>query len=496
MADETFRRRADKPPRAVGTGRFFHADFVTRRAEVGFLRLKFDSVRAGRIGPRDGLLEQIELRVFGDVNDLRIFFIYAVAFRLHVHQVRVKFRGLVKAVFQLADVFVAAELLTQIVARKNERAARVLFLGVAKKICRVADLRLHFLFAIAVIIIRDDGDDDAVFIAAGELERVAAIVDFVFGLPAHSVAALAVGRLVEGREADGFFRRLDKVRRENHAARVAAPVFHVERGIIFRQQRVARVAKNIFDEIQIAHQISGNEEAHLHRFLLGETGNRRANDGPQQQRDETFRRLRLRRGERQLHDFARRRQREREQLGERRFRHAQFVVGNRQAALGDVENSRRRAPVAARIVQHAVRDAVGIQNRGGKFIAVNRQRQHARQTGAIQRERARRQFRHDDGLEIIVEKILDAAVGGAKVLAEQPVFFARRPGHRGGDGDEFRIALHRHRRAADVRELDVDVRDEMRGQIGIDGCNLAVHWKKFSAIPKILADKMPEPRRA
>ena len=103
---------------------------------------------------------------------------------------------------------VAAEFLAQIVARKHQRAAGVLLLGKAEKIRRVADLRLHLFFAIAEIIVGDDRDDDAGFVAAGELEGVAVVVKFVLLFPAHAVAALAFGGLVEVRQADGFFRDL------------------------------------------------------------------------------------------------------------------------------------------------------------------------------------------------------------------------------------------------------------------------------------------------
>jgi hypothetical protein len=68
------------------------------------------------------------------------------------------------------------------------------------------------------------------------------------------------------RQADGFFRGLDEMRREDDAAGVAGPMFGVERGIIFRQQRIAAVAKNAFDKIQIAHEISRNKKTDFHRF--------------------------------------------------------------------------------------------------------------------------------------------------------------------------------------------------------------------------------------
>ena len=62
------------------------------------------------------------------------------------------------------------------------------------------------------------------------------------------------------------------------------------------------------------------------------------------------------------------------------------------------------------------------------------------------------------------------------MLAEEPVFLARLRGHGGGDLDKFPVAFHRHWQAADERELDVDVGDEVRGQ-------LVVHWIRHGSSP-------------
>ena len=350
VANETFRRRADEPPCAVRPRWLFHLHLVAGRADVSFFRLQLDRMRARVVRPRDGLLVQVEFGVLRHIHDGGIFFVHAVAFRLHVHETRVEFRRLGKTVFQLPDVLIAAELFAEIVARKHQRAAGVLLLGVAEQVCGVADLRLHFLFAIAVIVVGDDRDDDTVFVAARQLERVATVVDFVLGLPAHPVAALAFCGLVPMRQADRFFRGLDQVRREDDAAGVAAPMFRIQRRIVLRQQRITRVSKNAFDEIQVAHQISGNEETDFHRLFRCEPGHGGADQRTQQHRHKTICRLGLRGGEWQLHDLARRGQREFQHLGEGDFWHAQLVVRNRQAALGHVKDSRRRAPVAARVV--------------------------------------------------------------------------------------------------------------------------------------------------
>ena len=61
---------------------------------------------------------------------------------------------------------VAVEFLAEIVAGEHQRAAGMFLFREAEKIRGEAQLRLHLFFAIAEIIVGDDGDDDAGFIAA------------------------------------------------------------------------------------------------------------------------------------------------------------------------------------------------------------------------------------------------------------------------------------------------------------------------------------------
>ncbi len=91
-------------------------------------------------------------------------------------------------------------------------------------------------------------------------------------------------------------------------------------------------------------------------------GHFRADERAEQQRDETFRRLRLRGGERQAQQVARRIEGEAQHFCEDRLGHADLVVGNRQAAFGDVKNALGRAAVAARVVQHALFHAIGTED--------------------------------------------------------------------------------------------------------------------------------------
>ena len=87
----------------------------------------------------------------------------------------------------------------------------------------------------------------------------------------------------------------------------------------------------------------------------------RTNQRPQQQRDEAARRLLPVRRERQRQQILGRLQGRGPQCRERLLGHRRLVGRNRKPALGDVKQPLRGAPVAARIVQHALRQAVGIQ---------------------------------------------------------------------------------------------------------------------------------------
>ncbi len=212
---------------------------------------------------------------------------------------------------------IPAEFLAQIVGREHQRAAGVFLLAQAKQIRGVADLRFDLLLAIAEIVVRDERDDDAAFVAAGEFERAAVVVAFVLFAPAHAVTALTFRGLIPMGQADGLFCDLHQMRRENDAAGVPRPMLRIKAGIVLRQQGIAGVAKNAFDKIQVAHEIARGEEPDFHRLLRHETGNSRANDRAQQQGDEAFRRLRLRGGEWQAHQFTRRTERETRAISKR-----------------------------------------------------------------------------------------------------------------------------------------------------------------------------------
>ena len=112
-------------------------------------------------------------------------------------------------------------------------------------------------------------------------------------------------------------------------------------------------------------------------------------------------------------------ERARQQPGEGHLRHGDLVVGDRQAALGDVEHARGGPAVVGRVVQHAVDQPVAGQQRRGEGVAVEGQGQLAGQAGLVEHEGAPRQLRLLAGLgQVVVEEGLDAPVGRAQPVGQ------------------------------------------------------------------------------
>ena len=282
------------------------------------------------------------------------------------------------------DVQIAAEFFAQIVARINESAARVFLLAQAKKIRREADLRFDLFLAIAEIVVRDDRHHRARGIAGAQFERLAAIVAFRLGLPAHAVAALAFRGLFEREQTKRLFGQLDQMRREDHATGVAGPMLRIQARVVFRQVGIAAVAENRLHEIEVAHQSARGEKPDLHREFRRKPFNPWQHEGTQKQRNP---RLGLRRfavGERQAQQIGRRRKGLAQQFGERVARHGDLVGGNRQAPFGDVKTPLRGAPVVFGIVQHPLLHAVRADDVRMELIAARGQGKHPRHAGAVE----------------------------------------------------------------------------------------------------------------
>ena len=63
---------------------------------------------------------------------------------------------------------------------------------------------------------------------------------------------------------------------------VQPPASSIEPGIVFRQERIARVAKNALHKVQIAHEDTRRKEADFHGLLLEHAGHFRTDDRTQQ----------------------------------------------------------------------------------------------------------------------------------------------------------------------------------------------------------------------
>ena len=105
--------------------------------------------------------------------------------------------------------------------------------------------------------------------------------------------------------------------------------------------------------------------------------------------------------------------------------HGDLVVGDGQAALGDVEHPGGGAAVVRGVVQHAVDEPVAGQQRGGEAVAVEGQRQLAGQARLIEDERAPGELGQllDPG-QVVVEERLDASVRGAEPVGQAPAQLA------------------------------------------------------------------------
>ena len=224
-----------------------------------------------------------------------------------------------------------------IVAREGQRTAGMFLLGQAEQIGGIADLGLDLFLAIAEIIVRQDRDDHAAGIARGDLERCPVVVRFALIAPAHAVGALARRRGVRVRQTEFLLGETDQMWRQDHAAGMPRPVVDVQPRIVGRKHRVAAVAEDALDEIQVADQGAGREKTDFHALFRLASGNFRTHHGPEQERDEHSGLVFLARGKGQRQQVLRRIERRPQQRREHPLGHRLLVAGDGQPALGHVE---------------------------------------------------------------------------------------------------------------------------------------------------------------
>ncbi len=283
VAENAFADRADQTPAWSG-GVFFELDFVTTRSDVNLIGREWNRLLfAGRICPANASLTKRRQGVFRDVDDARMDAVDAVSFRLNVNEIFVAFRDIGERL-AVVKTTVDLEFVAQRIRSKCDRTAGVLFFRVAHQVGSVAELGFDFFLAITVIVVSDQSHDHAITVAAGEFERTSVVVAFGFVLPAHPVVTLAFGRVVVVRQPEFFLGQLSQVGCQDHATGVTTPVFCVETGVAGGDQRVARIAKDRFDEVQVADVVARNEEASFHRLRFAVPGNTGSNQWTQHQR--------------------------------------------------------------------------------------------------------------------------------------------------------------------------------------------------------------------
>ena len=267
-------------------------------------------------------------------------------------------RGCSRAGIELLEV-----LLSEVVAGEDQGPAGVLLLGVAEQVGRVRDLGLDLLLAVAEVVVGDHSDDDAAGVAGADLECLTVVVELVLALPAHPVALLALGGLAHMGQAQLLLGHPGQVGGQDDAAGVAGPGLRGQGGVVLRQVGVAAVAEDPLHEVEVGHHPAGDDEAGLHPLLAHVARHVRRDQRTQLQRHEARRRLGLvgRVGQ-DLVDLGRL-ERHRQQPRVRQLGDRDLVVGDGQAALGDVEDARGGAPVVGRVVQHAVGQPVAGQQR-------------------------------------------------------------------------------------------------------------------------------------
>ena len=458
---------ADQAPGAAG-GRFRHVDFVAARQHVAVLKAERNLARLPVLLPSHFLGQQLETRILRNVKNIRMLPVDRVALRMHLDGITEQVHGLGKAARHIQGQILHRDLLGQVVARKNERASRMLLLRIAEEVGRHAELRFDLLFAIAEVVVGNDRHHHTTLVTCRDLEGRAIVVDFVRRLPAHPVAPLTLGCFVPRRQAEFRLGQLVEVRGQNDAARVAGPMLGIESGIVVGEIRIARIAENAFDKVEIADQSARHKEAHLHAFLRRHSRHPGADHRTEQEGNKALGRGRKGRGEGQAQQLRRGIERRLEQSSEDRLRHRLLVVRHRQTPFGHMKNALRGTAVALRIVQHTLAHAVGIDDVGRKFVLVRRQGQLPCETVPVESEGLVGQARHlDHVLQVVVEKILDARVGGGKVLGQQPVFFAMQRHEPADQIGKLGILFDRIGRAPEVPQLEVDVEDAPAQRIRI-----------------------------
>ena len=469
MAEDALGGGAAQTPATAFIG-LHHVDLVAGGEDVGLVGEQLDGVSgAGSIGPRDVLFTEVEIRTVGHVADVGVMAVAGPTAWLGDGAIAELFRGLGKRMADDVEVFVELKIFTEIVAGEHDGATGVFLFATAEEIRGVAELSLHLFFAVAEIVVGNERDDDAGRIAGGELEGGTVVVALGGVFPAHAVASLTRRGVVEGRETKLFFRQRAEMGSDDNTAGVTGPRLRIEGGVVFWEMRIAGVAEDAFDKIKVRDEGARNEEAGLHGTLRREAGDGGAHHWAQVERNETLSGCGLGGGEGEPKKFDGRVEGVLQQAAKNGRGDRFLIVGNRQAAFGDVENAGRGAAVAAGVVEDALARPVGREDVALVGVATGGQGQDAGEAGAVEDEGGGRDPR---GLrvriEVVVEKVLDTLIHRAEMARERAILFA-------ADGQEVidercqavgRTRFEGDAGLADLAELEVEIGEQLHLGVG------------------------------
>ncbi len=318
------------------------------------LRQQIQALGAAVPSPSNESRANIEFGVFRQVENVRIAPVNRIAIRMLVDKALQELHRIRKEGLLQEHRSIAVEILAKHVTRKGNGAAGMLFFTHSVKVRSKTDLRFDFFLAVAVIVIGNDRDHHPTMIAARHFERASFVVGLVLSGPAHALVLLRLGRFRHVRQPQRLLGNPGYMRGNDHAPCVAGPVLDVESGVVLRQIRVAPIAENAFDEIEIAYKTSRSEEANLHG-LCGILPRRWANQRPQEKRHPQPRLVVLTRCEWQHHQIVRRTKRGAKQRREDGDGNRCLVGGYWKTAFSDVKDSFRRTAIALRVVKDALR---------------------------------------------------------------------------------------------------------------------------------------------
>jgi len=233
----------------------------------------------------------------------------------------------------------------------------------------------------------------------------------------------------------------------------------VEGGVVFGEGGVAGVAEDALDEIEIADEGGGGEEADFHGFF-GVAAGGGADEGTEKEGDPAGGAIGLIGGVGKGQEGIGRLERGGPERGEGAFGDGGLVGGDGESALGDVEQTLGDAAIGDGVVEHALGDAIGLHVGRREVVAGRGEGYGAAHAGAVEIE-------GDGGdaggavgadvAEIGVEECLDARVDGGEAAAEELLLLMEAAEERAGGAEEFEIGSMVAEGLAERGEFEIDV---------------------------------------